>query len=527
MRNVLILVLTLFSVFANAQQLIDLDNVDVSPGLQSLLQRPNRPRLAELKQHRAEMAELIKLMEDADAKHREYYQGHYRHVAPIFGDAWAPEHIKENLPKLIISLEKAFPNGTYAFLGRDVNLWGDAMDAFYQSFGQTGRVQLLNASTASFSNAEPETLVNFLVQNGMDPRIVTVTDPEEYNSLKPFVIYDRTSMGSTSQSTKLMDAVFTMAARNGVPVHLLPEKFFVATTSGDVNPLYGDNSLEKLKTYGLQLELILSQALHDRKAALLQARLYGHQPPEPPPLKLTIYGQTMFNGRMTTNGVSTVRTDFPANDPTQQWHDPFQQFEEVDGKVIGRPGPAHHRSERMNVLYLMDQAEKQASSQEVFQSVFDGAIEHGVPSILNLVGKGKYLRVLEAKARVEVRQKRENQKQKEKAAFRRAKSNLLGYLQSNLEQVAENSKNAGITYHSQGYRMTEIGHALYQMYQQYQTVAHADEMVLTTARNLVKSGHLPSSDLVPLSQAILKTNPQAEVIRKRMRIGGLCTMVYR
>src|SRR5437868_13584690 len=46
----------------------------------------------------------------------------------------------EEIPTLIVSLEKAFPGAKYAFLGRDMDLVADAVEAFYLSIGQTDRV---------------------------------------------------------------------------------------------------------------------------------------------------------------------------------------------------------------------------------------------------------------------------------------------------------------------------------------------------------------------------------------------------
>src|SRR5690606_13055679 len=44
------------------------------------------------------------------------------------------------VPAIISTLERVFPNGTYYALGRDIYGLGDAMDAYYTYIGQPGRI---------------------------------------------------------------------------------------------------------------------------------------------------------------------------------------------------------------------------------------------------------------------------------------------------------------------------------------------------------------------------------------------------
>lgn len=96
------------------------------------------------------------------------------------------EIFKENLPYTIVALEKTFPGATYAFLGRDVDLIADAIDAYYISIGQTGRVVHIPFSTPSMQGATTQSVVGFLEGLGLDTR------PQAHRGGE-FVIVDFTS----------------------------------------------------------------------------------------------------------------------------------------------------------------------------------------------------------------------------------------------------------------------------------------------------------------------------------------------
>ena len=108
-------------------------------------------------------------------------------------------HIRETLPKTIAHLEKAHPGATYAALGRDVVQMSDALEAYYSSIGQPHRSVRIDASTPSFTGNDKD-IVSFVEQ----------TTPLDYAKLheRPFVVYDNTRYGASSQSRELMHALY-------------------------------------------------------------------------------------------------------------------------------------------------------------------------------------------------------------------------------------------------------------------------------------------------------------------------------
>ena len=139
-------------------------------------------------------------------------------------------------PEAIASMEKVFPGATWAPLGRDAVLLGDILDAFYQSIGQQGRVSRLNASGNSIRGANAPTLVQFMESAGLD-----------FNNIKdkpPFIIFDNTGYGPSSQSTTLITAGYNAyKAQHGDP-SVLVTKFNVmnlvnnVTAQTDVNAFH-------------------------------------------------------------------------------------------------------------------------------------------------------------------------------------------------------------------------------------------------------------------------------------------------
>ncbi len=131
-----------------------------------------------------------------------------------------------DLAKAIASFEYAFPNGVYAFLGRDSALVADAFEAFYQAIGQNGRAIRLNASSYSFLGAGNEVIADFLETSGLDFN-------HPFN--RPFIMADTTSFSDRSQSRMLIKAAYHRLVQRGFnPKDLLHKVNFVSFTTGYV-----------------------------------------------------------------------------------------------------------------------------------------------------------------------------------------------------------------------------------------------------------------------------------------------------
>lgn len=157
---------------------------------QSLLQSPTRPTM-----------EDVELLLVHCAKYDKDYET--PHVQAL--------REKTNMALAIAALERAFPGGTYFYLGRDAVLAGDIMDAFYLGIDQPGRVKRLDASHPSF-RVDDALVEQFLIDSGLDAVKMAV----EY----PNVALDVTSFshtagigGGASQSVRVMRAGFVPYGR--------------------------------------------------------------------------------------------------------------------------------------------------------------------------------------------------------------------------------------------------------------------------------------------------------------------------
>ena len=139
------------------------------------------------------------------------------------------EQLRNQLPKAIAQFERAFPEAIWYALGRDIYLFGDALDAYYTYKGQSGRVRRLPASAPSFDLNNVDLSIDFLKTHGFDFEKI------KKNS-KPQIIFDITSYSYGSQSTQLMRAAYTEWKRlNRDPKKLLNKVNFLSVSDGARN----------------------------------------------------------------------------------------------------------------------------------------------------------------------------------------------------------------------------------------------------------------------------------------------------
>lgn len=133
------------------------------------------------------------------------------------------------LPNAIGQFEKAFPNAIWYALGRDIYLFGDALDAYYMYLGQKNRVIRLPASAPSFEKEDTQEIIDFMKTHG-----INFSDIDEKTT--PRIIFDVTSYSRgfrNSQSTQLMKAAYTEWTRLGRdPKKLLEKVNFLSVSSG-------------------------------------------------------------------------------------------------------------------------------------------------------------------------------------------------------------------------------------------------------------------------------------------------------
>ncbi len=150
-------------------------------------------------------------------------------IFPILSFHKSPNTVSEAqktaLARNIVSLEKAYPGGRYAFLGRDSVQIGQAIDAFYRSIGQPDRVVLLNASGGSIRGADDSILLKFLESIGLNVRTI--------DHDRPFIVIDNTGYAArSSQSRTLVTAFYNAYAALGGDKRNLIQKVAVVATQG-------------------------------------------------------------------------------------------------------------------------------------------------------------------------------------------------------------------------------------------------------------------------------------------------------
>jgi hypothetical protein len=134
---------------------------------------------------------------------------------------------KAALPSVIARLEKAFPGGTYAFLGRDTDTIADLVEGFYLSVGQRGRVVRVPLSTPSFDNNPDAAMITQFMQQ------VGLSEPGK-KPAAPMVLIDVSKYATSSQSRKITRAVIEEYSNVGLRMHDIPNWLNIA-----VFPLQG------------------------------------------------------------------------------------------------------------------------------------------------------------------------------------------------------------------------------------------------------------------------------------------------
>lgn len=133
----------------------------------------------------------------------------------------------EHAPALIAALEWTFPGGRWVFLGRDSLVWSDVVEAFYLSRGETGRVERIGASKASFASAAQRRnpdgyLMDLLRTHGFDLGAAAA------GKARPFILIDTVSGGGGRQARSLIGAAYrTYANDGGNPADLLTRFNFI------------------------------------------------------------------------------------------------------------------------------------------------------------------------------------------------------------------------------------------------------------------------------------------------------------
>ena len=238
---------------------------------------------------------------------------------------------KADGPKIIASLEAAYPGGTYAFLGRDSALIADMVDAFYRAHGQNHRVVRLNASGQSLVGSTPDILVDFLATNGLHLQSVD-QDP-------PFIIIDATSYSPTSQSRQYIGAFYSVYQGTQKPLTNLLMKVNVIDIKNSNYPIIGSQNYETVKKIEKYIKTSNAQ-------------------PTGPDRILKIDGAQLAY--------------------SSEWHGPFLQLQRMqDGRVFAPPGGLSSVEIRQTILGGLYDIIGIVSTKEFYSEVQKAARELG------------------------------------------------------------------------------------------------------------------------------------------------------
>lgn len=134
---------------------------------------------------------------------------------------------KTHLANLIATLESAFPGQKYGFLGRDMFMIADAVDAYYIKKGQPGRVAWIPFSTPSMNGATDASVLGLFEGLGVDS--------SKSKTPNGFVMVDYTSFSGTpgspgaSQSRFIYRAIVRAMKAKGLKPADIVERFNVMT----------------------------------------------------------------------------------------------------------------------------------------------------------------------------------------------------------------------------------------------------------------------------------------------------------
>ncbi len=244
-------------------------------------------------------------------------------------------HYNKDIPSLIIALEKAFPGGTYAFLGRDTELLADALEGFYLKIGQTNRIARVRLSTPSFAGFYAPLFVEYLEQLGLS----RPTHPFAHT----FVLIDVTSFGGNSQSYYLTEAVIASYLASGIAPDEISHRFNLAIFDRGT----AANTADAIDTSDQDLTRFLDAQAND----IIQYKLFNHL-------------------------VALPGKDLSYN---SEWHGKYGRIERLsNGRLTTNPASYNSRADKTYVFHGILTALRTTTSTQFIEKTVNMAKRYGV-----------------------------------------------------------------------------------------------------------------------------------------------------
>jgi hypothetical protein len=243
--------------------------------------------------------------------------------------------LEQDAPQFIAKLEKANPNATFLFLGRDTQLISDVVNAFYLSIGQNNRVKQVGVSSPTLAGADEDTIMKYLEQFG-----ISIENLKKSN--RAMVLVDTISKGevidgeliSGRQGRVLLQVVYKKWIEAGLDPKELVKKFMLVgmqvstfrVGNADNNSRYRD-----ISEISLAIELNQKNLEGDQKNNQKIGRNFV--------VPLIQDTRNLFN-------------EAGYDHYTATWHDKYQPPILKDGKYIQNPGSQMPIEYRWSVLWM-------------------------------------------------------------------------------------------------------------------------------------------------------------------------------
>lgn len=223
--------------------------------------------------------------------------------------------IDHDIPLVIASFQKTYPEAIIFGLGRDIYHLLDAVDAAYMAQGKPGKVKKLKASAPSFSEDHAEN-VAFLKSSGFDFAGIAK------GTAKAHLMFDVTSYGHAlnggfrnSQSTQLMEAAYNHLVEE---YNMAPEEISKFVQFVSVSGFYGTS--DKFVEINNQLDM---QKFHKETS-------------------LKVYGPKK---------ILKLKSSADMTYPSLFWHGVYRPFvTESNGEVISPAGSQESKSTKIQIL---------------------------------------------------------------------------------------------------------------------------------------------------------------------------------
>ncbi len=244
------------------------------------------------------------------------------------------DSLEQGAPQFIAKLEKAYPNGTFVFMGRDTQLIADMVDAFYESIGQKGRVVQLGVSKPTLVGMDADSIMSYL----------------EYYDIKLDSL-------SEKSPTILVDTISSGEVIGGSLISGRQGRFILQT----VYKKWMDNGknptelLNRFNMIGMQVSTFQdgdpSNAKRYRRIDRLQEATLANSN------FLTSPGidKNAIGNNFVIPLISDTRELFNEagyDHFTATWHDKYQSPKLVDGKLLPNPGSLMPKEYRDSVLWI-------------------------------------------------------------------------------------------------------------------------------------------------------------------------------